>query len=68
MKKVELCQKCADKVGIAFIAINPHDICPDLPYKSSDIKEILGQMSVPDFIRMLSEEIHAAVSKRSLER
>ena len=67
LKKAQLCQKCADKVGIAFIAINPHDICPDLPYKSSDIKEILGQMSVPDFIRKLEEEIHAAVAKRSLE-
>ncbi|MCW5318519.1 hypothetical protein GTQ43_33860 [Nostoc sp. KVJ3] len=43
LKKLQTCQECAAEVGIAFIGINPHDICPDLPYKSSDIKEILGR-------------------------
>ncbi|MBG1262152.1 DUF5906 domain-containing protein [Nostoc commune] len=65
LKKLQTCQDCADEVGIAFIGINPHDICPDLPYKSSDIKEILGQMETPEFIRALEQEIHAAVAKRS---
>lgn len=64
LKKLQTCQDCADEVGIAFIGINPHDICPDLPYKSSDIKEILGQMEVPEFIRRLEQEIHAAVAQR----
>ncbi|ACC85447.1 DUF5906 domain-containing protein [Nostoc punctiforme] len=64
LKKLQTCQDCADEVGIAFIGINPHDICPDLPYKSSDIKEILGQMETPEFIRRLEQEIHAAVAKR----
>ncbi|MHC0068245.1 DUF5906 domain-containing protein [Nostoc sp. UIC 10890] len=65
LKKLQTCQDCAAEVGIGFIGINPHDICPDLPYKSSDIKEILGQMEVPEFIRRLEEEIHAAVAQRS---
>ncbi|MBW4455732.1 MAG: hypothetical protein KME55_25195 [Nostoc indistinguendum CM1-VF10] len=67
LKKLQTCQDCAAEVGIAFIGINPHDICPDLPYKSSDIKEILGQMETPEFIRRLEQEIHAAVAQRSLE-
>jgi putative DNA primase/helicase len=65
LKKLKTCEDCAAEVGIAFIGINPHDICPDLPYKSSDIKEILGQMSTPEFIRKLEEQIHAAVKERS---
>jgi putative DNA primase/helicase len=65
LKKLQTCQDCAAEVGIAFIGINPHDICPDLPYKSSDIKEILGQMETPEFIRKLEEQIHAAVAQRS---
>ncbi|MDZ8242175.1 MAG: primase-like DNA-binding domain-containing protein [Nostoc sp. ChiQUE01a] len=65
LKKLQTCQDCAAEVGIAFIGINPHDICPDLPYKSSDIKEILGQMETPEFIRRLEQEIHAAVAQRS---
>ncbi|MHC5748890.1 MAG: DUF5906 domain-containing protein, partial [Nostoc sp.] len=65
LKKLQTCQECADEVGIALIGINPHDICPDLPYKSSDIKEILGQMETPEFIRRLEQEIHAAVAQRS---
>lgn len=64
LKKLASCQDCAAEVGIAFIGINPHDICPDLPYKSSDIKEILGQMETPEFIRRLEQEIHAAVAAR----
>jgi putative DNA primase/helicase len=65
LKKLADCQDCAAEVGIAFIGINPHDICPDLPYKSSDIKEILGQMETPEFIRSLEQSIHAAVAQRS---
>ncbi|QLE53005.1 hypothetical protein FD724_34190 (plasmid) [Nostoc sp. C057] len=65
LKKLQTCQDCADEVGIGFIGINPHDICPDLPYKSSDIKEILGQMEPSEFIRRLEQEIHAAVAQRS---
>ncbi|WP_392476917.1 DUF5906 domain-containing protein [Nostoc sp. C110] len=65
LKKLQTCQDCAAEVGIAFIGINPHNICPDLPYKSSDIKEILGQMETPEFIRRLEQEIHAAVAQRS---
>jgi putative DNA primase/helicase len=64
LKKLQTCQDCADEVGIALLGINPHDICPDLPYKSSDIKEILGQMETPEFIRRLEQEIHAAVAER----
>lgn len=64
LKKLQMCSDCAAEVGIAFIGINPHDICPDLPYKSSDIKEILGQMETPEFIRRLEQEIHAAVAER----
>ncbi|MBD2565864.1 MULTISPECIES: DUF5906 domain-containing protein [Nostoc] len=64
LKKLATCQECAAEVGIALIGINPHDICPGLPYKSSDIKEILGQMEVPEFIRRLEQEIHAAVAER----
>ncbi len=65
LKKLQTCQECAAEVGIALIGINPYDICPDLPYKSADIKEILGQMEVPEFIRKLEEQIHAAVAERS---
>ncbi|MEA5605689.1 DUF5906 domain-containing protein, partial [Nostoc sp. UHCC 0252] len=65
LKKLQTCQECAAEVGISLIGINPHDICPDLPYKSSDIKEILGQMETPEFIRRLEQEIHAAVAQRS---
>jgi putative DNA primase/helicase len=68
LKKLQTCQDCADEVGIGFIGINPHDICPDLPYKSSDIKEILGQMETPEFIRALEQEIHAAVAERCLRQ
>ncbi|QFS52843.1 DUF5906 domain-containing protein [Nostoc sphaeroides] len=68
LKKLASCQDCAAEVGIAFIGINPHDICPDLPYKSSDIKEILGQMETPEFIRRLEQEIHAAVAERCLRQ
>ena len=64
LKKLNTCQECANEVGISLIGINPHDICPDLPYKSSDIKEILGQMQVPEFIKRLEQEIHAAVAER----
>jgi putative DNA primase/helicase len=64
LKKLQTCSECAAEVGIGFIGINPHDICPDLPYKSSDIKEILGQMETPEFIRRLEQEIHAAVAQR----
>ncbi|MHC5863587.1 hypothetical protein, partial [Nostoc sp.] len=62
LKKLQACQDCAAEVGIALIGINPHDICPGLPYKSSDIKEILGQMDVIEFIHKLEKEIHAAVA------
>ncbi|MBG1272016.1 DUF5906 domain-containing protein, partial [Nostoc sp. WHI] len=68
LKKLQTCQDCAAEVGIGFIGINPHDICPDLPYKSSDIKEILGQMETPEFIRALEQEIHAAVAQRCLRQ
>jgi putative DNA primase/helicase len=68
LKKLASCQECAAEVGIALIGINPHDICPDLPYKSSDIKEILGQMETPEFIRRLEQEIHAAVAQRCLQQ
>jgi putative DNA primase/helicase len=64
LKKLQTCSECAAEVGIAFIGISPNSICPDLPYKSSDIKEILGQMETPEFIRRLEEEIHAAVAER----
>ncbi|MFS0519079.1 primase-like DNA-binding domain-containing protein [Nostoc sp. UIC 10607] len=67
LKKLQTCSECAAEVGIGFIGINPHDICPDLPYKSSDIKEILGQMETPEFIRRLEQEIHAAVAERKQE-
>jgi putative DNA primase/helicase len=67
LKKLQTCQDCAAEVGIALIGINPHDICPDLPYKSSDIKEILAQMETPEFIRRLEQEIHAAVAERHLQ-
>jgi putative DNA primase/helicase len=67
LKKLQTCSECAAEVGIAFIGISPNSICPDLPYKSSDIKEILGQMETPEFIRRLEQEIHAAVAERSLE-
>ncbi|NEU80702.1 DUF5906 domain-containing protein [Nostoc sp. UIC 10630] len=65
LKKLQTCQDCADEVGISLIGINPHDICPDLPYKSSDIKEVLEQMDVIEFIHKLEKEIHAAVAQRS---
>ncbi len=65
LKKLQSCEDCAAEVGIAFIGINPHSICPDLTYKSSDIEEILGLMEVPEFIRKLESEIHAAVKERS---
>ncbi|WP_373525897.1 DUF5906 domain-containing protein, partial [Nostoc sp.] len=65
LKKLQTCLDCAAEVGIGFIGINPNDICLDLPYKSSDIKEILGQMEVPEFIRRLEQEIHAAVNQRT---
>lgn len=65
LKKLQTCEDCAAEVGIAFIGISPNSICPDLPYKSSDIKEILGQMETPEFIRRLEEQIHAAVKERS---
>lgn len=64
LKKLQMCSDCAAEVGIAFIGISPNSICPDLPYKSSDIKEILGQMEIPEFIRALEQEIHAAVAER----
>ncbi|MHC5861874.1 primase-like DNA-binding domain-containing protein [Nostoc sp.] len=64
LKKLQMCSDCAAEVGIAFIGISPNSICPDLPYKSSDIKEILGQMEIPEFIRRLEQEIHAAVAER----
>ncbi|AVH68519.1 primase-like DNA-binding domain-containing protein [Nostoc sp. 'Peltigera membranacea cyanobiont' N6] len=67
LKKLQTCSECAAEVGIAFIGISPNSICPDLPYKSSDIKEILGQMETPEFIRRLEQEIHAAVAQRSLD-
>lgn len=63
-KKLKICQECAAQAGIALIGINPHDICQDLPYESSDIKEILGQMETPEFIQRLEAEIHAAVDRR----
>ncbi|MBD0304800.1 MAG: heavy metal transporter, partial [Tolypothrix sp. T3-bin4] len=66
-KKLDTCEKSATEVGIAFIPINPQNICPDLPYKSGDIKEILGQMEIPDFIRRLEEEIHFSVKERSMK-
>ncbi|WP_333783019.1 DUF5906 domain-containing protein, partial [Nostoc sp. 'Peltigera membranacea cyanobiont' 232] len=64
LKKLQTCQECAAEVGIALIGINPHDICPGLTYKSSDIKEVLGQMDVIEFIHKLEKEIHAAVAAR----
>ena len=67
LKKLQTCEDYAAEVGIGFIGISPFHICPDLPYKSSDIKEILGQMETPEFIRKLEEQIHAAVEERSRE-
>ncbi len=64
LKKLATCQECADEVGIALIGINPYNICPGLPYKSADIKEILEQMEVPEFIRLLEAEIQLAVNAR----
>lgn len=67
LKKLKTCSDCAAKVGIGFIGISPHNICPDLPYKSSDIKEILAQMEPSEFIRKLEEQIHAAIEERKRE-
>ncbi len=64
LKKAEICSECANEVGIAFIAIDPVSICPDLPLKG-DIEQILGQMETPEFIRKLEEQIHAAIEERS---
>lgn len=68
LKKLEICQECADKENLLLIPIKPDDICSNLPYESSDIKEILGQMDIKEFIRRLEQEIHAAVQERSQQR
>lgn len=64
LKKAQTCADIAAEIGLPFIPINPRDICPNLPYESSDIKEILGQMDVPEFIKRLEEEIYRAVDER----
>ncbi|MBD2358923.1 hypothetical protein H6G41_30725 [Tolypothrix sp. FACHB-123] len=61
MKKAETFQKCCIDVGLPCVLINPKQIYDNLPHDASDIEQILAQMEVPDFIRKLEAEIHAAV-------
>ncbi|MEJ1934303.1 DUF5906 domain-containing protein, partial [Nostoc sp. NIES-2111] len=61
MKKAETFQKCCIDVGLPYVLINPKLLCDNLPHDASDIEQILAQMDVPEFIRQLEEQIHAAV-------
>jgi phage/plasmid-associated DNA primase len=63
IKKANIVEKCCNEVGLAFLGIDPRNIYPELPCKG-DIKEILDAMEVPEFIRRLEEQIHAAVKER----
>jgi len=62
MKKAQNFQQCCMDVGLPCVLINPKLLCDNLPHDASDIEQILAQMEVPDFIRKLEEEIHAAVN------
>lgn len=54
-KKAEKFQKCCDKLKLPCVTINPSTFGVE-----GDIEQILETMSVPEFIRRLEAEIHAA--------
>ena len=60
VKKAQKVEQVCSKLRIPFIAINSRSICAEIPNKG-DIREILGQMDMDDFIRQLEAEIHKAV-------
>lgn len=65
VKKAQKVEEVCSKLRIPFVAINPRFICAEIPNKG-DIKEILGQMDMDEFIRRLEDEIHKAVDGDSI--
>ncbi len=63
LKKRDLVAEQCAMLGIPFIAISPHTLCSTIPEKG-DIKEILQEMDVPDFIHSLEQEIQQAVNSK----
>ncbi len=63
LKKASIVESCCNAVGLAFLSIDPRNIYPELPLKG-DIKEILDNMQVPEFILKLEAEIHASAEKK----
>ena len=56
-KKAEKFQKCCNKLKLPCVVVNT-----SLFEVEGDIEQIFESMSVPEFIRRLEEEIHAAVT------
>ncbi len=61
LKKADTVKECCHKLGLACLLVNPHKICPELENDTDDLEQIRAHMDVPEFIRRLEAEIHAAV-------
>ncbi|MEG4280525.1 AAA family ATPase [Microcoleus sp. MON1_C1] len=68
IKKGNQIQSVCDRIQFPCIVIDPVAIYPDIPDKG-DIKEILENMDIEEFIRRLEAEIHRQVaeSARAIE-
>ncbi|NJM71848.1 MAG: hypothetical protein HC862_17535 [Scytonema sp. RU_4_4] len=62
VKKAERVTEVCCKLRVPFIAIDPRSIWADIPYKG-DIREVLGQMDVNEFIERLEAQIHGIVGR-----
>lgn len=67
-QKAQKLKKMCDHVGVQCVVIEPKHIVPNLP-DAADIVDILATgLEVPDFIRLLNEEICRVLEKQSCEQ
>ncbi len=62
IKKGAQVQTICDRLQFPCVVVDPVAICPDIPDKG-DIRELLENMDIEEFIRRLETEIHNAATK-----
>jgi putative DNA primase/helicase len=63
IEKADQVKASCDRLGIPCVIVDPRAIFPDIPEKG-DIKEILDNMDIEEFIQRLEAEIHAAATEK----
>jgi P4 family phage/plasmid primase-like protien len=60
-------QRACELVGVCCLILNPLNLCAELP-KSGDVVDILKMVDVPDYVKRLEAEIHAAMREKQSQR